>query len=209
MALSPEDHLSHLKTRRSRRIFTDKPIPLASLKRAIEAACQAPSGANAQPWEFVLLPRGVLRTPIQEMCREADVRFHENAPPWLKEFMRNHAIGTEKIYFDKAPWLVCVFGRRNLPYWLPSVWLAIANFVNQVEAEGLHTVTYTPTLGKPFNELLGVDSDWSFQAMLPLGYADPEEIVKARPRKALVENTRVFTGSQLLSVDEWEKRSDS
>lgn len=187
-----DNHLALLRSRRSRRRFLADPVPLEPLLRAVEAATLAPSGANTQPWEFLFVPHGERRDSFRPLCEAADRHFHESAPPWLKDFLAAQHIAVEKIYFETAPWLVCVFARRNLPYWLPSVWLGIANFVNQIHAEGLATVVYTPTLGRAFNTLVGVDPDWSFQAMLPVGVPDPSERVEDRPRVGAMEKARVL-----------------
>ena len=205
MSINPLDHLDFLRARRSRRLFTDQPVAFDAIERALEAATWAPSGANSQPWEFVLIPPGDHRKTIEDMARVADQRFHDTAPQWLKDWMQHHLVSVEKIYFDKAPWLICIFSRRNLPYWLPSVWLGIANLVNQLEAEGLQSVTYTPTLGKDFNTMVGVDPEWSFQAMLPVGIADPSETVKERPREPVESKTMVYSGESSLPLKDWQK----
>lgn len=202
--MDPVQHLEFLRARRSRRHFTNAPVSEDALERIIEAGVAAPSGANSQPWQFIAIAPGHHRKAIEDMCRVADDRFHETAPDWLKEWMRHHNVSTEKIYFAKAPWLLAVFSQRDLPYWLPSVWLCIANVVNQVEAEGLHTVVYTPTLGKLFNELIGVDPNWSFQALLPIGLADPDEVVRPRPRESARAKTYLLDEHGLM---DWVKEA--
>jgi len=47
--------LEAIYSRRSVRKFTAEPIPDALLSRVIEAALQAPSGGNVQPWAFLVV----------------------------------------------------------------------------------------------------------------------------------------------------------
>jgi nitroreductase len=49
------DTLDLLKTRRSVRTFANEPVSEAVLEELIEAGCWAPSGSNAQAWNFVVL----------------------------------------------------------------------------------------------------------------------------------------------------------
>ena len=44
-----------IKTRRSIRVFQDKPVPEALLVQAIETATWAPNGGNAQNWRFFII----------------------------------------------------------------------------------------------------------------------------------------------------------
>jgi len=44
-----------IKSRRSIRLFQDKPVPEALLLQAIETAIWAPNGANAQNWRFFIV----------------------------------------------------------------------------------------------------------------------------------------------------------
>jgi nitroreductase len=49
------DFLELVQTRRSIRAFTADPVPDEAVDQIIEAARWAPSGANSQPWEFVVV----------------------------------------------------------------------------------------------------------------------------------------------------------
>jgi len=187
-----------LRRRRSRRRFTAREVEPARLERALAAAMRAPSGANAQPWEYVLIAPGPIREPVRELCEKADQHFHDASPEWLKAFFADHMITPVKEFAQNAPWLVAVFGRRDLPFWLPSVWLSIANFILALEIEGLHSLTYTPSLGRDFNKLLGVDETWSCQAVLPVGYGEPDEELKPRPRKGPAEKVHIVDGEGRL-----------
>jgi nitroreductase len=47
--------LEALRTRRSVRQWTSDPVPDEVLRELVEAAAQAPSGGNNQPWAFVII----------------------------------------------------------------------------------------------------------------------------------------------------------
>ncbi|WP_165613421.1 nitroreductase family protein [Desulfotruncus arcticus] len=49
------DLLDVIKARRSVRSFTDEPVSEDMLRRLVEAGCWAPSGSNAQAWEFIVI----------------------------------------------------------------------------------------------------------------------------------------------------------
>lgn len=44
-----------MRARRNVRIYEDRPIPAEHLNRILEAGRRAPSAANSQPWDFVLV----------------------------------------------------------------------------------------------------------------------------------------------------------
>jgi nitroreductase len=196
--VDPDDFQALLRRRRSRRYFSERAVEPAKLERALAAAMRAPSGANTQPWEYVLIERGPVRDKVRALCEKADVKFHDSSPEWLKDFFADHDITPVKEFAAAAPYLVVVFGRRDLPFWLQSVWLSIANFINALEVEGIHSLTYTPSLTREFNQLLGVDENWSCQAVLPVGYGDPEEVLKPRPRRGPAEKVHIVDGNGSL-----------
>ena len=66
-----------IRSRRSVRAFTSQPIPPDAVREMLEAAMQAPSAGNEQPWQFVVIDkRRILDTipqisPYAPMCRVA------------------------------------------------------------------------------------------------------------------------------------------
>lgn len=51
----PMDVMTALKTRRSVRAYTSEPVSEQDLQLILEAAMQAPSAANEQPWELIII----------------------------------------------------------------------------------------------------------------------------------------------------------
>jgi nitroreductase len=83
-----EAFLELVKTRRSIRSFKPGPVPDEYIERVIEAARFAPSGANSQPWEFIVIKDKETKDKIAalvieqgepgrkiEVAREEDLRF--------------------------------------------------------------------------------------------------------------------------------------
>jgi nitroreductase len=56
-----------VRTRRSVRGFTDRPVPVDVLERVLSAAAWAPSGSNIQPWTIYV----VTGAPLAELKKRA------------------------------------------------------------------------------------------------------------------------------------------
>jgi len=69
------DHV--LKTTRSVRLRLDleRPVADALIESAIDVALQAPTGANAQTWRFVVVTDPDVRAKIAELYRQASARY--------------------------------------------------------------------------------------------------------------------------------------
>ena len=65
-----QEFLSLVKARRSVRRFKPDPIPDEDVEKIIEAARWAPSGANSQPWEFIVIKEKDLKNRIVEIIKE-------------------------------------------------------------------------------------------------------------------------------------------
>jgi len=89
-----EGFLKLVKTRRSIRSFKTDPIPDEQVEKIIEAARWAPSGANSQPWEFIIVKDKQIKDRIVdivnehseysrkvELTREEDLRFPSVSGP--------------------------------------------------------------------------------------------------------------------------------
>ena len=61
--------LNLLKSRRSIRVYQDKPVPQDLLLQILEAGRWAPTGANLQPWHFIVVTDPETRRQIGEVAR--------------------------------------------------------------------------------------------------------------------------------------------
>ena len=65
--------LELFKKRRSIRKFKPDPVPDEYVDKIIEAARWAPSGANSQPWQFIVIKKDELRKRIFEIHKEGQI----------------------------------------------------------------------------------------------------------------------------------------
>jgi len=72
-----DSFLELVKNRRSIRKLKPDPIPDEYVDKIIEAARWAPSGANSQPWEFIIVKKQELRTKIVELIQEYNKLSHK------------------------------------------------------------------------------------------------------------------------------------
>jgi len=72
-----EGFLELVKQRRSIRSFKPEPIPDGDVDKIIEAARWAPSGANSQPWEFIVVKKPELRDRIVQFYQQDRELTHQ------------------------------------------------------------------------------------------------------------------------------------
>jgi nitroreductase len=103
--------------RRTVREFSDRPVPRDIIEDALRAAGTAPSGANLQPWHFVVVSGAATKKKIREAAEVEEREFytHRASPEWLEAL---EPLGTDehKPFLETAPYLIAVFlqkfGRR-------------------------------------------------------------------------------------------------
>ena len=61
------------------RRFSDRPLDHTTIERILETANMAPSGSNAQPWEFVIVRDPAARREIQKLYELAWVPYKDSA----------------------------------------------------------------------------------------------------------------------------------
>ncbi len=89
---APEEVMLLLKSRRSNRAFTDKPVPAEALEQILEAAHRAPTASNMQQIEFTLVTDPAVLKKVIELSTgifSAMARKLNNflLKPFLKPFM--------------------------------------------------------------------------------------------------------------------------
>ena len=178
-----------IRDRQSARRFLSTSVPPEAVRRILEAARLAPSGANRQPWQFVVIDDPQVKREVRACCEEAETRYHANAPADLRAWFTAHGITPSKPFLEDAPVLIATFFDPRAPYAIPSVWITIAHILLQASAEGLYSLSYTPTTTK-LSALLGVPEPYRLAAILPIGHADPPPRQPRHPLAAVVAHNR-------------------
>jgi nitroreductase len=78
-----ESTLQWLRSRRSVRAFSDRPIERGVLRRVVEAATTAPSSTNRQPWRFAVVTSG-------ELCRKVVAAVRERTEAMKAIIKKSH-----------------------------------------------------------------------------------------------------------------------
>lgn len=145
-----------IASRRSCRMFNDKPVPREVIEQAILAAGTAPNGANHQPWHFAVVSSAEKKHQIRLAAEEEEKKFYEGKAgrEWLEALA---PIGTDenKEFLDLAPHLIVVFGqrkggiepgdRKQNYYVTESCGIACGFLLGALHRAGLATLTHTPS----------------------------------------------------------------
>ncbi len=164
------DLLSLARARRSVRRFSSKPIPEEDLKYVLDVARHSPSGANRQPWRFILIVDPERKRRLREICEAVEKEFYKHVPQWFLEFTRSRGIDWRKPHLEEAPVLIAVAAYRRSPHWKESVWIMVGYLILAAQERGLATLTYTPSDVRWANEFFNLPDGWGLETILPIGY---------------------------------------
>jgi iodotyrosine deiodinase len=190
-----EAFLAQLQKRRSVRDFSPQPVPREVLDNCIAAAASAPSGANKQPWTFVLVTDPELKGRIRQAAEEEERTFYDGRAPerWLKDLA---PLGTDwrKPFLDIAPALIVVFAQKHgrdadeRHYYVnESVGIAVGFLIAALHDAGLATLTHTPSPMNFLRDLLGRPDNERAYVLLPVGYPADDAQVPDIQKKSLDE----------------------
>lgn len=183
-----------LRARRSVRHFSRDPIPLEAVERCVEAAAQAPSGANKQPWTFVLVTDPGAKRAIREAAEREERAFYAGraSERWLDD-LAELGTGPDKPFLEDAPALVVVFQQRHGEdgdrhyYVTESVGIAVGFLLAALHHAGLATLTHTPAPMEFLRTLLGRPANERAFCIIPVGYPVERCEVPGIDRKPLAE----------------------
>lgn len=178
-----------MRTRRTVRQFSDRPVARAVIDHCLLTAGGAPSGANLQPWHFVVVSDPQVKGRIREAAEQEEREFYAHRAPreWLDALA---PLGTDanKPFLETAPYLIAIFaqsygvlpdGRKVKNYYVQeSVGIATGLLIAALHVAGLASLTHTPSpmgflntiLDRPANEkpfLLLVTGHPADDAMVP------------------------------------------
>jgi nitroreductase len=160
-----------LARRRTVRHYSSRPVDRAVIDECLLAAGSAPSGANLQPWHFVVVSDAAIKKQIRDAAEEEERAFYGGRAPqeWLDALA---PLGTDdrKPFLEDAPYLIAIFaqaygllpdGRKVKNYYVQeSVGIATGMLITAIHQAGLVSLTHTPSpmgflntiLGRPANE---------------------------------------------------------
>ncbi len=185
-----------MASRRSVRHFSSEPVPKRFVELAIEAASTAPSGANRQPWTFVLVGDPDVKRRIRVAAEEEERRNYEGGrlpEDWLEALA---PLGTDwrKPCLEDAPWLVVVFEQRygispdgttfHNWYVKESVGIACGVFISALHTMGLATLTHTPSPMAFLSRILERPRNERPFVLFPIGYPAADAVVPDITRKS-------------------------
>jgi iodotyrosine deiodinase len=198
--LSPEqaldrsrEFLADMSRRRSIRQFSADPVAPELIENAIRVAGTAPSGANQQPWTFVVISDPAVKARIRAAAEhEEELLYTKRAS---EEYL--HAlepIGTDwsKPHITDAPFLIAVFeqahgdGKKHY-YVRESVGIAIGLLLVALHRSGLATLAHAPSPMGFLKEILDRPDNERAVLLIPVGYPSPSAEVPLLEKKSLEE----------------------
>lgn len=161
-----------IKGRRAVRRYKEEPISEDDIKFVLDAARYAPSWANTQCWEFIVVKNPGTKEKLQETltpknpAREAVVK----APCIIVALGRKGISGHYKgaPVTDKGDWLMF------------DVALAIHNITLSAYSRGLGTIHIGAFDAKKAAEILKVPDNAEVVELIPIGYPDESPLMPRR-----------------------------
>jgi iodotyrosine deiodinase len=208
--LEPDEQLARatkfataMSRRRTVRHFSPEPIPFALVEQALRAAASSPSGANKQPWVFVVVQNPELKRRIRAAAEQEEFEFYHNraTPEWQDAVPPAGTDLGDKRFLEIAPCLIVVFRQdfelRRLPdgtfekvrnhYVTESVGIAVGVLLCALHVAGLATLTHTPIPMGFLTRELGRPEHESPFAIIPIGFPAENATVPPLTRKPLSE----------------------
>jgi nitroreductase len=189
-----------MQRRRTVRHFSPEPVAYELIEQTIAVAASAPSGANRQPWSFVVVSDPAVKRRIREAAEAEERESYEHRMPddWLDALA---PLGTDwhKEFLEIAPYLIVVFrqdyglavardgAERHIKHYyvMESVGIACGFLLAALHWAGLATLTHTPSPMGFLAQILGRPKNEKPYLLIPVGYPAADAVVPQITRKPL------------------------
>jgi iodotyrosine deiodinase len=182
MARRAAEFYANARRRRTVRTFAARPVPRKVIADCLRAAGTAPSGANLQPWHFVVVSDPEVKREIRVAAEVEEREFYEHrAPPEWLEALAPLGTDADKPFLEAAPILIAIFvqaygvtptGARVKHYYATeSVGIATGILITALHHAGLATLTHTPSPMGFLNRILTRPENERPFLLLVVGYA--------------------------------------
>ena len=197
-----DEFRARMTKRRSIRDFSDEPVPDEVIDAAIAVAGSAPSGANQQPWRFVVVRDPDVKRRIRDAAEDEERIFYDKRAPY--ERLRALApLGTDwrKPFLEIAPCLIVVFridysiapgpdgSQTHMKHYYvaESVGIACGFLLAALHMAGLATLTHTPSPMGFLTSILQRPKNEKPYLLIPVGYPAAGATVPTISKKPLDE----------------------
>ena len=187
--------------------FRPDPVNRELIEQVLRAAVSAPSPANTQPWEFIVVDDPALARKVAEYLVETQEEFvfrqlMETPEPFIEHLLKLY----DDFYEVPCLIIVCRHQRTELAQtvykdtvrdWdLCSLGAAMANLMTAATELGLGTRWFgNPMLNpEPLREILKIPGHVEIVAATPLGHHDEQP--KERPIQPLEDHTGFRRGDK-------------
>ena len=173
-------------TLRAMRRLKPDPVPEEALWKVLEAATRAPSGANVQPWNFVVIRDAATKAKIAEYYRDAwDNTYGRQREAMLANPAQSRTYRSAEYlahHLAEMPVLILICSRGPIGNG-GSIFPAVQNLM--LAARGLGLGTSLTSLHRlheaEIKALLDIPAEVETAALIPLGY--PRGKFGAGPRR--------------------------
>jgi iodotyrosine deiodinase len=185
-----------MATRRSVRHFSDEPVPWQLIENALRTAGTAPSGANQQPWTFVVVSDPAVKAEIRQAAEHEEHLLYEERAS--HEYLGAiEPIGTDAVkpHITDAPYVIVAFeqsygfnedgSKRKHYYVRESVGIAVGFLLASLHAAGLATLTHSPAPMGFLSRILNRPENERPFILIPVGYPSEEAEVPTLTKKPL------------------------
>jgi len=206
MRSETDDVWEAMSTARTIRRFTDEPVDDATLRRCLQAATWAPSGANAQAWRFVVLRSPGQRAVVAKAAAHAlaviePVYGMSRPGPDDDSLRARNNRATYELHDRAGEFTSVLFAQKRFPTASElllggSIFPAMQNFLLAARAQGLGAclTSWASYDGEPIlRGAVGVPEDWMLAGHIVVGW--PKGSHGPLRRRPL---------AQLVSLDTWD-----
>ena len=187
-----------VSSRRSVRDFSSDDFPIDIIKNCIKSASTAPSGANKQPWHFVIVKDPIIKRKIRKAAEIEEKEFYGGRAPkeWLDDL---NQFGTDwnKPFLEEAPYLIVIFskkfdinddGTNKKNYYVSeSVGIASGLLLTALHNAGLVTLTHTPSPMAFLSDILNRPPSDKPYLIIPVGFPSENAEVPNIKKKTFKE----------------------
>jgi len=188
--------LRRMRRRRSVRHFAPDPVPREVIENAIRVAGSAPSGANQQPWTFVVVSDPAIKARIRAAAEhEEELLYTQRASEEYLEAIEPIGTDWSKPHITDAPYLIVVFeqawshdayGEKKKHYYVrESVGIAVGFLLAALHSSGLAALTHAPSPMGFLKTILDRPANERPFLLIPVGHPANDAEVPVLEKKAL------------------------